>query len=73
MLRVNLVDVQRLELLRGEAVFEDLFCVILDFIEQFDVARQKFLKDDRKRQAEKRLKSMKRRRRKKKKKKSKIL
>ena len=61
------------ELLRGEAVFEDLFCVILDFIEQFDVARQKFLKDDRKRQAEKRLKSMKRRRRKKKKKKSKIL
>ena len=56
------------ELLRGEAVFEDLFCVILDFIQQFDVAREKFLKDERKRQAERRLKSFKRKTRKKKKK-----
>jgi len=58
------------ELLRGEASFEDLFCIILEFIQNFDVAREKFLKDERKRQAERRVMLMKSRKGSRKKKKT---
>ena len=38
-------------MLRGEAAFEDFFCIILEFIRNFDVTREKFLKDERKRES----------------------